>query len=353
MAIGLMDKLAAFPFSLAHGPCYVIAEIGVNHGGNVELAKRMIVSAKEAGADAVKFQTFTAAALVTQNTPKVDYQSRTTSKDESHYEMIRSLELSHEGHFQLFQFCEQVGIDFISTPYDLESAQFLETLGVKLYKTASADIVDLPLHRFLSKTGKWVIAATGMSSLGEVEAMVEIYRTEKKSPLALLHCVSNYPCSDEGLNLKALSLLADTFRIPIGFSDHSVGALAASLSVAMGARIIEKHFTLDKNMPGPDHQASSTPDEFKVLVKEIRRAELMLGERHKFCQPEERQMALVSRKSWVLAHSVVAGQILTESNLVMKRPGTGLTAVELPRMLGKRYRRDFPANHLIKFEDLE
>lgn len=333
--------------------CYVIAEIGVNHNGDVGLAKEMINAAKEVGADAVKFQTFTADKLVTKSTPKVDYQKNTTSPDESHFEMMRRLELGKDEHAVLFDYCNSMAIDFISTPYDIESARYLNDMGVKLFKTASADLVDFPLQEYIASTGKPALVATGMANLGEIERVVKIYDEKRNSDLLLLHCVSNYPCSDIALNLKAMNTLASAFLKPVGYSDHSEGFLAASLSVAFGAKVIEKHFTLDREMEGPDHKASSTPDEFGELVRNIRRSEIMLGSALKTIQPEELQMASVSRKSLVLVNDVGKGNIIKRDDLQLMRPGTGIGANFIGSIVDKRATRDLKAFHQLKWSDLE
>lgn len=332
---------------------YIIAEIGVNHAGSVDLAKKMISAAKSSGADAVKFQTFTAEALVTHGTPKVKYQETTTSVSEDHFNMIKNLEFKNEDHPEIFEYCKSLGIDFISTPYDIESARFLDNLGVTIFKVASADIVDLPLHRFLASTQKPVIIATGMATLGEIETVVNIYRDCKNENICLLHCVSNYPCSDESLNLSAMNTIANSFYLPVGFSDHSVGDLAASLSIALGAKVVEKHFTLDKNMPGPDHKASSTPEEFASLVRMIRQTEIMLGSPLKRPQQEEAQMALVSRKSIVAKFDLPKGHLISENDLTLKRPGTGIYSKSLGDIIGKITANDVPANKLISWHDIE
>jgi N,N'-diacetyllegionaminate synthase len=333
--------------------CYVIAEIGVNHNGDLELAKEMIIAAKDAGADAVKFQTFTADTLVTKGTPKVGYQESTTSPSESHYEMIKRLELGRPQHIVLFDFCASVGLDFISTPYDLDSARFLNGIGVKMFKTASADLVDLPLQEYLASTGKPVLVATGMSSLGEVEQVVNIYDELNNPDLLLLHCVSNYPCMDVSLNLRAMKTLSSAFDKPVGYSDHSVGSLAAALSVGLGAKVIEKHFTLDKNMPGPDHKASSTPEEFRELVQQIRRAEVILGSPKKSRQPEESQMASVSRKSLVFTRSMKAGDIVKTDDMRLMRPGTGIGAGFIGTIVGKRVNKNLEEMRMVRWSDFE
>lgn len=333
--------------------CYLIAEIGVNHNGDIGLAKKMILEAKNSGADAVKFQTFTAEALVTKSTPKVAYQQNTTSPDESHYEMIRRLELGKTDHVMLFDYCQILGIDFISTPYDIESAVFLNNMGVKLFKTASADLVDLPLQEYLASTGKPVMVATGMANLGEIEQVVNIFDENNNPNLLLLHCVSNYPCSDIALNLKVLHTLSSAFQLPVGYSDHSEGFLAAALSVSLGAKVIERHFTLDKNMAGPDHKASSTPDEFREMVMWVRRSEVMLGSAKKVRQYEEEQMATVSRKSLVVAHAIKAGQLISREDLRLMRPGTGVGASSIASIVGRRANKDIDQFQQISWSDLE
>ena len=332
---------------------YLIAEIGVNHNGNIGMAREMVLAAKRAGADAVKFQTFTAASLVTRSTPKVRYQQDTTSRDESHYEMLHKLELSKAEHRDLVALCATLEIDFLSTPYDIESAQFLAELGVKMFKTASADLVDLPLQQYIASTGKPAIVATGMAGLGEVEQVVKIFENAGNPNLALLHCVSNYPCSDHSLNLRAMKTLINAFGVPAGYSDHSEGFLAAVISVSMGAKVVEKHFTLGKTLPGPDHKASSTPDEFALLVQNVRRAECMLGSPRKARQAEECQMAEVSRKSLVLARAMCSGETLTLGDLRLMRPGTGIPANFLPHVEGRLVKSDLDALHQLRWTDLD
>ena len=331
----------------------IIAEIGVNHNGDINLARRLVDAAKESGADAVKFQTFKASTLASIETEKVRYQLNTTSANETHYEMLRGLELSYDSHIDLLCHCKDVGIEFLSTPYDIESAKFLEQIGVNFFKTASADLIDLPLQTYIASTGKAAIIATGMSTLGEIERVVNIYEEAGNSNVVLLHAVSNYPCSDLSLNLRTLETLADAFSLPIGFSDHSEGFVAAIIAVAYGAKVIEKHFTLDKSLIGPDHRASSTPKEFSDLVMGIRRAELMMGSRRKICQPEERQMKLVSRKSITLARAIKAGDVLKISDLHLLRPGTGLDPSFIPDLVGKVARFDLKMGHRLEWSDLE
>ena len=317
--------------------CFLIAEIGVNHNGDMVLAKEMIEAACESGADAVKFQTFKAETLVSQGTPKVKYQESTTSSEESHFEMIKSLELSYDNHFLLQDYCVKKDIKFLSTPYDVECARFLnEELNVQVFKTASADLVDLSLHDYIASTGKPSIVSVGMASLGEIEENLNIYNSYKHRDIILLHCVSNYPCAHENLNLRVLETLKQAFDLPVGYSDHSIGSEAAVLSIGLGAKIIEKHFTLDKNISGPDHLASSTPDEFKSLADSVRRAEKILGSSVKVCQQEERQMAEVSRKSIFLKNDMQKDDIIHKDDLITMRPGTGISPLNIKKIKGMR-----------------
>ncbi len=334
--------------------CYIIAEIGVNHSGSVELAKKMIDAAKKTGADAVKFQTFSAEKLVSIGTPKVRYQESTTDEGESHYQMIKSLEFSFEDHIPVFNYCKEIGIDFISTPYDVESAEFLVSIGVEIFKTASADVVDLELQRFLASTGKRVIIATGMATLGEIEEVYSIYSEQGASEnISLLHCVSNYPCAHESLNLKGLLTLKNAFGVDVGFSDHSIDSIGAVVAVALGATIVEKHFTLDKAMEGPDHKASSNPDEFSLLVQNIRTTEKTLGVGIKVPQEEELQMRSVSRKSLFLSNDVSRGNTISSEDLCSKRPGTGLYNKYRANIEGCTAVKDLKAGSMISFGDFE
>lgn len=340
-------------FFTSQSRCLIIAEIGVNHNGDMVLARKMIDCAKKSGADAVKFQTFTAEKLVSKETPKVKYQKETTSPGESHYEMLKKLELPYDEHPKLKEYSEKVGLTFISTPYDLESAKFLLELNIDYFKTASADLVDLPLQRLIAKSKKPVLISVGMASLNEVRQTINIYNDARSTDIALLHCVSNYPCSDQSLNLNVIKTLQNNFKVPIGYSDHSIGNEASILSIAMGIRVIEKHFTLDKSLPGPDHSASSTPKEFADLVSSVRRAEAMLGSPIKLCQPEEQQMAQISRKSIYLSRSLKSGECIESGHLELKRPGTGLMAKHIDSLLGKKVIKDLESGHQISLDDFK
>jgi len=332
--------------------CFLIAEIGVNHNGDIELAKNMISAAKDSGADAVKFQTFKAEILASQSTPKVKYQIDNTGSVESHFQMLQKLELSYENHFSLKAYCDSLNIEFISTPYDINSAIFLnDDLDVRCFKTASADIVDIPLQEYIASTGKNAIVSVGMASLGEIEKVCEIYNKNKNKNLSLLHCVSNYPCSDKSLNLKVIKTLQNSFGVTVGYSDHCIGETGAIISIAFGAKIIEKHFTLDKNLPGPDHPASCTPDEFLNYSNAIRRAETMLGSSIKRCQPEEIEMSKVSRKSLHLSRDKNAGEKLNDDDFLMMRPGIGIDFDKKEFLVGRVLKKDLKKGHLIEFAD--
>tara|TARA_B100000700_G_C15061404_1_gene866145 strand:+ start:1895 stop:2941 length:1047 start_codon:yes stop_codon:yes gene_type:complete len=334
-------------------PVYFIAEIGVNHCGDTNLANKMIIEAKKSGADAVKFQTFTADSLVSPNTPKVKYQESTTSPEESHYDMLKALELSRDKHSILLETCKKNEIQFLSTPYDTESAKFLNSIGCDIFKTASADIVDLHLHSYLAKAGKTVIISTGMANFEEIEECVKIYKENNNKNFILLHCVSNYPCSDRSLNMKILPELRSKFNCLVGYSDHSIGNEAANMSVALGGVIIEKHFTTDKNLAGPDHKASVLPNEFASLVKSVGKIKEILGKAEKKCQPEETQMASVSRKSLTLSCSLEKGEKLEEKHLTLKRPGTGIFYKDFKKLIGLKAKKTLKRNYQIKFEDFE
>ena len=330
---------------------YFIAEIGVNHNGDLSLAKKMILAAKSSKANAVKFQTFSAENLVSPNTPKVKYQKKNTQKNQTHFEMLKSLELSKEMHYELFKFCKKLKIDFISTPYGIEEAKFLDNLGCKIFKTASADLVDLQMHEFLAKKNKIVFISVGMSSIAEIKDCVSIYKKFKNNNFILLHCVSNYPCSYESLNLNVLNTLKRLFYCEVGFSDHSIGPEASMLSVALGAKVIEKHFTINKKLKGPDQAASILPKDFLKLVNMVKKANIILGSDKKKCQNEEKEMSLISRKSLTVNRSLKKNTTMKKEFLTLKRPGTGIFYKNLKMILGKKIKKDFSINYQPKLKD--
>lgn len=332
--------------------CFIIAEAGVNHNGDVELAKRLVDVAVGAGADAVKFQTFKAERLVTPKAPKAEYQLQTTDTAESQYEMLRRLELSVEAHRDLMVYCREKNILFMSTPFDKESADLLEELGVAVFKIPSGEITNLPLLAHIARKGKPMLVSTGMSYLGEVETAVHTIEQAGNQDLVLLHCVSNYPAEPADVNLRAMQTMATAFDVPVGYSDHTPGIQVALAAVAMGACVIEKHFTLDRNLPGPDHRASLEPGELAELVQGIRTVEAALGQGRKEPAPSEANTAAVARKSLVAARDIPSGTVLTEEMIAIKRPGTGLPSVMHPYIVGRTLRVDVQLGDIIKFEML-
>ena len=330
----------------------IIAEIGVNHNGSLRLAKRMIKEAKKCGADAVKFQTFFADEFVKPNTKKVRYQILKTPKKENHYQMIKKLELKKSEFEKIKKYCDKQKIEFISTPYDIKSVKLLEELKVKRYKVASADLVDMVLHKKIASTKKPVILSVGMATTNEIKHTVKFYKKHKISKLTLLHCVSNYPCSFKSLNLKTIQQLKEMFNLPIGFSDHSEDNLAAILATGLGVKVIEKHFTTNKNLKGPDHHASANPKQFSSFVKAIRKAELILGNKKKICQPEEMEMRKISRKSITINRSMKSNEKIREKDITMKRPGTGLNGQKQYLVIGKRLKKDLSKDHQLRLKDL-
>lgn len=334
-------------------PCLIIAEAGVNHNGSLELACALVDAARAAGADAVKFQTFKAERLVSAAAPKAAYQQRTTGAAESQLEMIRRLELGEAEHRQLLDHCRQRGILFLSSPFDEQSADFLAELGMSAYKVPSGELTNLPFLGHLAGKGRPLILSTGMAYLGEVEAAVRAITAAGPVPLALLQCVSNYPADPADVNLRAMDTLAAAFGVPVGYSDHVPPNEVAFAAVARGACIVEKHFTLDRNLPGPDHQASLEPGELAALVRGIRAVEAALGDGRKRPAASEADTAAVARKSLVAARDLPAGSVLEPSLIAVKRPGTGLPPVMLQHLLGRRTRVDIPRDALLALEDLQ
>ncbi len=330
---------------------YIIAEIGVNHNGDINLAKKMVDQAVIAKADAVKFQTFKAKDIVLENAEKANYHKRSTGDSESHYEMLQKLELDKDDHFVLKEYCNEKGIDFFSTPYSVNSVDMLEELSVGLYKTASADLVDLVLHERIAKTNKPVIISVGMGTIDEIEETVSIYKKAKSNNIILLHCVSNYPCTYESINIKAMVELRKKFSCIVGFSDHSIDNTASVSAVSLGARVIEKHFTLDKTLQGPDHCVSANPNEFSSLVSEIRKTEKILGSPEKKVQDEELNNRLISRKSVTLSKDISKGEVFKSDMLTMKRPGLGLKANQIKKIIGKKAKKNLKKDYQLSIND--
>ena len=332
-----------------HG-CFIIAEAGVNHNGDVETALALIDAAAEAGADAVKFQTFVPELLVTPDAPKAEYQSRATEAIESQYEMLTRLQLSSDAHRRLMGHCKEKGILFLSTPFDEASADLLEKLDVAAFKVSSGEITNLPFLSYLARKNRPLIISTGMSDLTEVETAVNVVGMAGNDHFILLHCVSNYPANPADANLRAIATMEKAFDVPVGYSDHTPGTAVAIAAAALGACVIEKHMTLDRSLPGPDHQASLEPDEFKMMVTAIRIVDVALGHGRKEPAFSEADTAAVARKSLVAAHDIPVGTILTEEMIAIKRPGTGLPPSMLSNLVGRATRVDISADTLLRLE---
>lgn len=327
-------------------PCFVIAEAGVNHNGDVDLAKRLVETAARAGADAVKFQTFSADRMVTADAPKAGYQIQATGAEESQRDMLRRLELSADAHRELVGHCRRHAIMFLSTPFDEASADMLEILGVPAFKISSGEITNLPFLAHVARKGKPMIISTGMSTLEDVRAAVRAVLEEGGKAFALLHCVSCYPADPADVNLRAMATMGSTFQVPIGYSDHTRGNDIALAAVALGACILEKHLTLDRSLPGPDHRASAEPHELADLVRGVRAIEAALGSGEKRPAAAEAAVAAVARKSLVARRDIPAGSIVTETMIAVKRPGTGLPPALRAQVVGRRAKQDIPSGAL-------
>lgn len=326
---------------------FIIAEAGVNHNGNMNIAKKLIDAASEAGADAVKFQTFKAENLVCKNAEKAAYQLETTDKSESQYDMLRKLELTREQHIELIEYCKTRHIMFLSTPFDIESLSMLVELGVSMIKIPSGEITNLPYLWAVAKQKKKVILSTGMSDLEEVKDAVKALRDNGTEDIVVLHCNTQYPTPMEDVNLKAMVTMKDELEIPIGYSDHTQGIEVPIAAVAMGATVIEKHFTLDKSMDGPDHKASLEPNELKCMVRSIRNIEKALGSDKKEVTASEVQNRDVVRKSIVAVCKIQQGEFFSEHNLTTKRPGTGVNPMRWDEIIGQVATRDYEQDEMI------
>ncbi len=328
----------------------IIAEAGVNHNGDLALARQLIDIAAEAGADVVKFQTFSADRLVTTYAKKASYQIETTDAGESHHAMIRRLELTREMHEALIAHCKYRRIQFFSTGFDPESIDLLVELGLEFFKIPSGEINNLPYLRHVGRYGKPIILSTGMATLGEIEEALEILEqagTPRKL-ITVLHCNTEYPTPMTDVNLSAMLTIQDAFGVEVGYSDHTLGIEVAIAAVALGATVVEKHFTLDRNLPGPDHKASLEPGELKAMVVAIRNIEQALGDGIKRPSSSEAKNRLIARKSLVAACAIHAGEVFSDTNLTVKRPGIGLSPMRWNEVLGRKAPRDFAPDELIE-----
>lgn len=320
---------------------FIIAEAGVNHNGDVNIAKKMIDAAWEAGADAVKFQAFKAESMVSESAPKAGYQK---TVDGSHLEMLRKLELSCQEFKGLYDYCKKKGIIFMATPFDRESARFLNSLGMSIFKIASGEITNYRLLKEIAGYRKKIILSSGMSDLSEIKKALNVLGRK----VTILHCNTQYPTPPEAANLRAMLTIKDAFGTEIGYSDHSLGIEVSIAAVALGARAIEKHFTLNRNMPGPDHKASIEPVELKMMVRAIRNIEKALGDGIKKPTSAELANRAVVRKSIVAAKNIRSGDLFKKENIALKRPGTGISPANWDRVIGKTAKRDFREDELIE-----
>jgi N,N'-diacetyllegionaminate synthase len=328
----------------------VIAEAGVNHNGSLETAKRLVEVAANAGADFVKFQTFNADDIVTKTADKAEYQKIATGNDVSQYEMLKSLELTSDMHEQLLEHCDNFSIGFLSTGFDQSSVAYLVSLGQQLVKVPSGEITNLPYLKFVGSLGLPVILSTGMSSLEEVGDALSVLKNAgtDKDRVTVLHCTSEYPAPFENVNLNAMQTISKEFGVSVGYSDHTTGIEISIAAAALGATVIEKHFTLDRALPGPDHKASLEPDELVALVKSIRNIEIALGDGSKVPSNGENKNKLIARKSIVARQDIHSGDSFTVDNLTTKRPGTGVSPMKWQEILGKTATRDYLQDEIIE-----
>lgn len=328
----------------------IIAEAGVNHNGDLNMARALVDAAAKAGADLVKFQTFSADRLVTTSARKADYQIKATEADESQYEMIRRLELSPAMHADLIGHCQQRGIEFFSTAFDLDSLDYLNGLGMPRIKVPSGEITNLPYLRKVGAFGKHVILSTGMSTLGEIEAAVDVLERAgtSRDRITVLHCNTEYPVPMAEVNLRAMISIREAFGVKVGFSDHTEGIEVAVAAVALGACVIEKHFTLDRNLPGPDHRASIEPQELAHLIRSIRNIELAMGDGIKRPSASEERNRPVARKSIVAARSIACGEVFSDENLAAKRPGIGISPMRWDEVCGRVATRRYAIDEAIE-----
>ena len=326
---------------------FIIAEAGPNHNGDFETALRLVDAAKRAGVDCVKFQTFVSEELISKRAEKAEYQKKTTGADESQYEMLKKLELSFDQFRELKKYCDETGIMFLSTPFDIPSVHFLQELDIAFWKIPSGEITNFPYLVEIAKTHKDVVMSTGMSEMEEIAAAIKVLRENGAGRISLLHCNTEYPTPFEDVNLRAMDTLRDAFGVPVGYSDHSLGISVPIAAAARGAQIIEKHFTLDKNMVGPDHKASLEPQELCDMVSAIRNIEKALGSAEKKPSASEKKNMAVARKSIVARTAIRAGEILTEQNLAVKRPGSGISPMRWNEIVGTIARKDYIEDELI------
>ena len=327
---------------------FVIAEAGVNHNGSLELAKKLVDAAKDAGADCVKFQTFVSKNIVSKNAVKAEYQKQQTEPEESQQDMLKKLELSFDEFVELNEYCKSKSIEFMSTAFDFDSIDFLDGLEMGTWKIPSGDITNLPYLIKIANLNKPVILSTGMSTMEDIRSAIKALKENGATELTVLHCTTEYPTPFEDVNLRAMNTIKEEFGVKVGYSDHTKGIEVPIAAVALGATVIEKHFTLDRNMEGPDHKASLEPNELKAMVDSIRHIELALGNGMKQPAESEKKNMAVARKSIIASKDIKAGDIFTEENLTVKRPGDGISPMRWFDVIGKYAPRDFEEDELIE-----
>ena len=329
---------------------FIITEAGVNHNGSLEIAKKLVDVAVDVGADAVKFQMFKAENMVTKFAHKAGYQKEITSANESQFEMIKKLEMDINAHKELLNYCEEQEIIFLSTPFDIESIGFLNKLGLGIFKIPSGEITNLPYLKKVGSLKKKIILSTGMADLGEIENALNVLVAAgtKREDITVLHCITEYPTPVEDVNLHAMLTIREAFKVNVGFSDHTLGIEIPIAAVALGASVIEKHFTLDKNMEGPDHKSSLEPDELEMMVRAIRNVEKAFGSGIKRPTSGEDDMRNIVRKSLIAKRNIRKDEIFTAENITIKRPGTGINPMEWDKIIGKKAIRDFKEDELIE-----
>lgn len=331
---------------------FIIAEAGDNHNGDVSLAYKLIDVAKESGADAVKFQTFITEEIISKDAEMAEYQKKNTGVEESQFDMVKKLELSFDDFKNLQEYCHKIGIKFMTTAFDLRSVDFVvNELKLDILKIPSGEITNYPYLVACAKTNLPILLSTGMCNLEEIEQAIEVIRTNGNSKITLLHCTTEYPAPLESVNLSAIKTMAEKFGLEVGYSDHTKGIEVSKMAVAMGATVIEKHFTLDKNMPGPDHKASLEPSELKALVDGIREVTLIMGNGEKVAQAAEQKNIAIARKSIVARTNIKKGELLTEENLACKRPGDGVSPMKWNEVVGSVATKDYSKDEKIIYEE--
>ena len=329
------------------GKVYIIGEAGVNHNGSFDKAKELAYIAKEAGADAVKFQTFISEKLATRSAKKAMYQKILATKCDDQLSMLKNLELSYDQFSDLKSYCQKIEIDFLSTAFDLDSVDFLRDLGVRVWKIPSGEITNYPYLKKIAQYNFPIIISTGMATMNEIKSAYDLIRNYNNNDITILHCTTAYPTQYEDVNLRTMLTIKKTFGEKIGYSDHTLGIEVPIAAVSLGATVIEKHFTIDRNLEGPDHKASLIPKELKAMISGIRNVELALGSAEKTLSDEELINKSVARKSIVAAKKIKKGEIFSESNLAVKRPGTGISPMRWEEIIGKKSNRDYLEDQLI------